>query len=168
MDLNYTNSKSMEEVTIEEVMKFDDFALIWLKNFPVGHGDIVLLLTTLAEQAININQLLQVTDRQGLGQLIFTVPSGGLAAVLVIVERFCHSMPAVKYGYSQDITRIVLTGSGIRTHSQVAAEILDLLENDDIRMHMIGSSEISLSIYVDREQAEETVNLLRQRFINAD
>jgi len=155
----------MEHIIIETIHRHDGYALIDLDNIPVGQDFIVQLLNTLAEHDINVNQMHQITNLQGMIQTQMTVISDHVPAVLQLLDQIDKTtVPALQFHVRDNISRIVLIGSGIRTYSALVAEVFSELERNDVTVAMISTSEMSLAIYVERDLAQQTIELLETRF----
>ena len=156
---------ALEEIIVQDIRRFDGYALVWMMGIPVGQGHLVHLLEKFAQSGINVNQMLQITDRQGLMQLHITVLDRDLKTVIGGVHNLCNTLKTGKYGVREQITRIVLIGSGIRTYSHLTTTVFDILEEKKISVYMISSSEMSLSIYIDTQQASHAIILLHETLI---
>ena len=82
--------------------------------------------------------------------------------VLSDVVTLCNESETGDYGSLENITRIVMIGSGIKTYSHLTAKVFDHFKEQKIRIHMISSSEMSLSIYVETHQASQAMSVLNQ------
>jgi len=159
------NEASLETLIIENIDCYEHFSLFWIKDIPVLKNDIISLLKVLASRNINVNQVLQVTSRQGNIHILFTVPDVHREINSSEVQTFSDKFNA-SWDVHDQITRIVLTGSGIRTHSQVADKIVRIMKNNDLEILMLSSSEVTLSIFVHARQAPRAHELLSQNLLH--
>ncbi|MBN2384911.1 hypothetical protein JXQ70_18715 [bacterium] len=163
--MNEDKDTILEHITIETVSTYHDYALVSITDVPVGQDSLVTVLSRLAERGINVNQMAQITDQQGLAQLQFTVHAADAPRVCQELEQISEQHPNLGYSLLEPISRIVLSGSGIRTYSELVVRVLEALEQQKITAHLISTSEMSLSLYVDYDQANQTSMLLEALFL---
>ena len=65
-----------------------------------------------------------------------------------------------------NIAKISIIGVGMRSNAGVAAKMFSVLSDNDINIDVISTSEIKISILINKEQAEKATSMLHQYFIN--
>ncbi|MEN8836514.1 MAG: ACT domain-containing protein, partial [Celeribacter marinus] len=63
-----------------------------------------------------------------------------------------------------DVAKISLVGIGMRSQSGVAAKMFDVLSKEGINLKVIATSEIKISVLVDRKYTELAVQSLHDAF----
>ena len=64
-----------------------------------------------------------------------------------------------------DIARLIVLGIGMRTHTGVARRMFGALAERGINITMINTSEVRITVVVDRPHGEEALAALRQTFL---
>lgn len=153
----------LEEIIVEDLQCFDNYSLIWMTGLPVGQRHVVRLLKQLADLDINVNQMLQITDRQGLMSQQLIVRTSDFAQVFDKVKNLYQNInTGGEFGICETITRLVLKGSGIKIYSNLTTKVFDVLDEKKIKVHLISSSEMSLSIYIDSQQAAQALSAFEE------
>ena len=63
-----------------------------------------------------------------------------------------------------DIAKLFVLGIGMRTHTGVARRMFGALAQRGINIAMINTSEVCVSVVVDRDRGEEALACLKQAF----
>ena len=73
-------------------------------------------------------------------------------------------------GYSDvvikdNVAKISVVGSGVKTSKGVAARVFRILYENDISLRLISTSEIKINVFVDKSVADIAVRKIHQDFI---
>lgn len=60
--------------------------------------------------------------------------------------------------------KLSLVGLGISTHSGIASKVLNILSENNIKYYMITSSEISISLTIEKKDKVKAVQALGKAF----
>jgi aspartate kinase len=63
-----------------------------------------------------------------------------------------------------DVAKVSVVGIGMRSHAGGAAKMFDVLSNEGINIKVITTSEIKISVLVDRKYMELAVQALHDAF----
>ena len=63
-----------------------------------------------------------------------------------------------------DLARVIVLGVGMRSHTGVARRMFGALAERGINIRMINTSEVRLSVVVDRARGEEALTCLKDAF----
>ena len=72
--------------------------------------------------------------------------------------------PEIKITINKDITRLSVSGIGMRTQSGVAAKFFQVLADNDVQILMITTSEIRISCIIKIEDTEKAVAATKEAF----
>jgi aspartate kinase len=72
--------------------------------------------------------------------------------------------PATRVHADADIARLFVFGVGMRTHTGVARRMFGALAQRGINISMINTSEVCVSVVVDRGQGEQALVGLKEAF----
>ncbi len=75
-----------------------------------------------------------------------------------------RSIPARASRPTPDIAKLFVLGVGMRTHTGVARRMFGALAQRGINISMINTSEVRVSVVVDRARGEEALACLKEAF----
>jgi aspartate kinase len=120
----------------------------------------------LAEAGVNVDMIVQNISEDGRTDMTFSLPVGQ-------VDRAKGAMEAIKasgdVNYAELVTdmgvaKISVVGIGMRSHAGVAAKMFKALQDDGINIKVITTSEIKISVLIDRKYMELAVQALHDAF----
>jgi aspartate kinase len=98
-------------------------------------------------------------DAQGYFDLSFSCPKEDIGNAETLLKQL-----ALQYTVRSGLSKVALVGTGMRTHSGVAAKVFRILAENAIPVFCTSSSEISLTCVVPSESVEKTVQSLHRGF----
>jgi len=157
-------TEKMEEVVVRGVTKNKGEAKITINGVPDQPGIAATIFNEISKAGANVDIIVQNTGHDKMTDLSFTVPTGDLAKALKAAEKVAKKIQARSVESSKDIARVSIVGSGMRSHHGIAATMFDTLAKNKINIHMIATSEISISVVVDPKHADKAVKALHKAF----
>jgi aspartate kinase len=110
-----------------------------------------------------------VSHDEGAGgrrtDLTFTVSVTDRARAVAIVDKIGERIGARKVTSSADVGKVSVVGLGMRSHAGVAADMFETLAAAGINIQMISTSEIKISVIIDKTDVEKAVRLLHSKFV---
>ena len=67
----------------------------------------------------------------------------------------------------EDIAKVSIVGLGMRDHAGVATKMFNVLADERINIQLINTSEIKISVVIERKYAELAVRALHAAFVPA-
>ena len=64
-----------------------------------------------------------------------------------------------------DVAKVSIVGSGMANNPGVAAIMFEALSDAHINIHMISTSEIKISVLIDKQNADKAVAAIHDKFI---
>ncbi len=156
--------EEMEKVAVSSITYNKDEAKISLTRVPDKPGIAARLFGPLAEASINVDMIIQNISHDGFTDLTFTVSKADFKKALDMVKKSSTGIGAQNILADQDITKISLVGSGMRTHAGIASMMFDTLAREGINIQMISTSEIKISCVVESKYTELAVRVLHDAF----
>lgn len=154
----------MEKMLISGVAKDVNVARISVVGVPDEPGTAFKLFSRLAAKDINIDIILQSIGRDGTKDITFTVSSNYLQDALAILDNeFDHP----NYIYDDNVAKVSIVGAGMETHAGVAAKMFEALYSAQVNIQMIATSEIKVSVLIDRVDADRAVRAIHSAFFPA-
>jgi len=139
-------------------------ALVSLFDIPDRPGVMKLIFSKMAQRKIPIDMIIQDVAEGGLAEVTFTVPQDDLAETLTAAEEAVTELGAGRVQHGTNVSKVSAVGSGMRTHTGVAAQMFTSLARAGVNIGMITTSEIKISVLVDRDLANTAVTAVHEGF----
>jgi aspartate kinase len=125
-------------------------------------GDI---FSPLAEAAINVDMIVQNVSSDGKTiDLTFTVPAADFERTMTLLEKNKPQLNYCELRGDKAVAKISCIGVGMRTHAGVAARMFQALGEKGVNIQAITTSEIKISILIDKTQTELAVRTLHSLY----
>jgi aspartate kinase len=120
----------------------------------------------LAEAGINVDMIIQNISEDGRTDMTFSCP-------VEQVQRASAALNTAKDGGNinfetlvsdEEVAKISLVGIGMRSQSGVAAKMFQVLCDEGINIKVIATSEIKISVLIERKYTELAVQALHDAF----
>ena len=132
-------------------------ARVSLCEIPDRPGVMSLIFTKMAERKIPIDMSVQDIGSEGLAEVSFTVPQDDLAETLTAAEEAVGELGSGTVHHGTNVSKVSAVGSGMRTHTGVAGQMFKSLAEAGINIGMVTTSEIKISVLVDRNECDAAV-----------
>ncbi len=153
----------MEKMLIKGVAKDSDVARVSLVNLQDNPGVAFKVFSRVAKAHINVDNILQSVGRDGTKDIAFTVAAKDGEAAMEALAEFAESQGA-HLECDSDVAKVSIIGAGMETHESVAADMFEALATANINIQMISSSEIRVSVLVDKKDADRAVEAVHNHF----
>lgn len=154
----------MEKMLISGVAKDTNVARISVTCIPDKPGLAFKMFSKLSARDINIDIILQSIGRDGTKDITFTVPQDKGAEALAICEKFSADNGTGSVHYDDKIAKVSIVGAGMETHAGVASTMFEALYDRQINIQMISTSEIKVSVLIDKRDADSAVEAIHEKF----
>lgn len=155
----------MEKMLIKGVAKDDDVARISVVGLPDKPGIAFRIFSVLASKKINVDIILQSVGRDGTKDISFTVPEESLDAAIEALNDQMELLGAHRIEVDEDVTKVSIVGAGMQSNPGVAAKMFEALYEADINIQMISTSEIKISVLIQKGQGVKAMNAVSEAFI---
>ncbi len=156
----------MEKMLISGVAKDDDVARISIIGVPDRPGFAFKLFSKLSAKRVNVDIILQSVGRNGTKDISFTIAKSNLKPTLELVNAFLETSGASGVVYDENISKVSVVGAGMESHPGVAASMFEALFEADINIQMISTSEIKISVLIERSDADKAVAAIHDKFFS--
>lgn len=153
----------MEKMLIRGVTKDTDVArisVVGMKDIP---GNAFRMFSKLASKGINIDVILQSVGRDGTKDISFTCAKDYADTAVEILEDI-FSPEGAKVSCDTTIAKVSIVGAGMQSHSGTASKMFGALYEAGINISMISTSEITVSVLIDKELADKAVEAVHKAF----
>ncbi|MAT09612.1 MAG: aspartate kinase [Rhodopirellula sp.] len=141
-----------------------DEARITLTGVPDKPGSSNAIFSSIAHANITVDMIVQNAGVDGLSNISFTVPSAELTHTLEAVQPVVETLGIQQLTHRDNASKISVVGIGMAEQSGVSDRMFRALGEHGINIHMITTSQIKISVLVDRDQALEAINAVHQTF----
>lgn len=141
-----------------------DEALINVSNVPDRPGTGLEIFSAVARRNVTIDMIVQNVGRDGRANISFTVPASELDVALEAVRESTQRMPGVTISHDRNVSKVSAVGLGMRDQIGVAARMFQALADASINIQMITTSEIKISVLVDRDLGLAALRAVHQAF----
>jgi aspartate kinase len=141
-----------------------DEARITVLGVPDRPGAALTIFSRIAAKSIPIDMIVQNVAADGLADISFTVVRDELPAALKAVEEASRALEARGYNYDDNVSKISVVGLGMKNQPGVARRMFRALADKGINILMITTSEIKISVLVDRDAALDALRTAHAAF----
>ena len=157
-------AKRMEKTAVSSVAKDKDIARIALVGVPNEVGTSFKVFSLLAQNHINVDIILQGMGHEEGKDICFTVAEGDLKKAAELLESHKAELRFARLETNADIAKVSVVGSGMINNPGVAAKLFEALYDAHININMISTSEIKISVLVDKKDADRAVQAVHDKF----
>ena len=155
----------MEKMLIRGVTKDTNVARISVVGMKDVPGNAFKMFSKLAAKKINIDVILQSIGRDGTKDISFTCSEDNSKQAVALLEEMFSQEGAI-VNCNNSIAKVSIVGAGMQTHSGAAAKMFGALYEAGININMISTSEITISVIIDREYADQAVSAVHKAFFD--
>lgn len=164
-----SGTKVKEESTVEKLLvrgvaKDENVARLAVIGVPDIPGIAFKIFSTLAKKKINVDVILQSIGRDNTKDISFTVSRNHLNDALDVLNNSVDLIGAKKIESDDNVAKVSIVGAGMATHAGIASAMFEALYGSEINIQMISTSEIKISVLIDRKDADRAVEVLHDKF----
>jgi len=163
----------MESKVVSGVAYSRDEAKMTLVKVEDRPGIAAAIFGPLAEAGVNVDMIVQNiseietgADRRSYTDMTFSCPTNQVIRARRAIEE---ARDAGRFAYGDlvtdsDVAKVSVVGIGMRSHAGVAATMFKALADENINIKVITTSEIKISVLIDRKYMELAVQALHDAF----
>jgi aspartate kinase len=156
---------SMEEIVVSDILLNTDQGRITIFDMPHRPGNSLRVFQAVARGGIVVDLIVQNVTRAGRAELSFSVPREDLSRALAVTEEAVRTLDATsRVVADENIAKLFVLGVGMRTHTGVARRMFGALAQRGSNISMINTSEVRVSVVVDRHRGQEALGCLKEAF----
>ena len=156
----------MEENVVAGVAYSRDEAKMTLISVADRPGIAAAIFGALAEAGVNVDMIVQNISEEGRTDMTFSCPTEhvGLAEAAAQKAKSDGLINFHDLVTNNDVAKVSVVGIGMRSHAGVAAQMFAALSAENINIKVITTSEIKISVLIDRKYVELAVQTLHDSF----
>jgi aspartate kinase len=141
-----------------------DEARITIRGVPDRPGVVHAIFRRIADANIVVDMIVQNVSTGGTTEVSFTVAKGDLSETLHAADVAARDIGASGVSHDSGVAKISAVGLGMRTHTGVATTMFHALADAGINIQMITTSEIKITVLVDRSAAVPALRAVHRAF----
>ena len=156
----------MESNVVSGIAYSRDEAKMTLVSVEDRPGIAAAIFGPLSDAGINVDMIIQNIGEDGLTDMTFSCPTDQVLRAQKALNATKDS-GALKYDEliaDTNVAKISAVGIGMRSQSGVAAKMFKTLFDEGINIKVIATSEIKISVLIDRKYMELAVQALHDAF----
>lgn len=158
--------KRMEKSYISSVAKDKNISRIALIGVPNEIGTSFKVFSLLAQNHINVDIILQGIGHEEGKDICFTVAESDLLRAAGLFEDHRDEIRYARLETNTEIAKVSVVGAGMINNPGVAATLFEALYDANININMISTSEIKISVLVDKKDADKAVQVIHDKFFS--
>jgi len=154
----------MEQPMISGITSVDGEAKVTVRGVPDRPGIAYSILGPISDAHINVDMIVQNVSTDDTTDLTFTVHQDDLQTALDVLAPVVRDLAAETVVGDSNLAKISVIGVGMRSHAGIATTMFKALAEKGINIQIISTSEIKISVTIDREYRELAVRTLHNAF----
>jgi aspartate kinase len=153
----------MRDVVVCGAAIVRDEARVNLDGVPDQPGVSHRVFSAIAGQNIVVDMIAQNAGSQGKAAIGFTVLRNELPATLAVLRPLATELGAT-VNHVEDVSKVSIVGTGMRTHTGVAERMFAALADANVNIKMITTGDIKISVLVDKADGARALKAVHQAF----
>jgi len=156
----------MESNVVAGVAFSRDEAKMTLISVADRPGIAALIFTALSDAGVNVDMIVQNISEEGRTDMTFSCPTDQVArAEAAMAEaKTSGTINFAELIADTEVAKVSVVGIGMRSHTGVAAKMFQVMSAEGINLKVITTSEIKISVLIDRKYMELAVQALHDAF----
>jgi len=156
----------MESNVVAGVAYSRDEAKMTLTHVEDRPGIAAAIFGPLADAGVNVDMIVQNISEEGHTDMTFSCP---VDQVKRAERAMSEARETGEVGFKDlvadtEVAKVSVVGIGMRSHAGVAAQMFKALRDENINIKVITTSEIKISVLIDRKYMELAVQALHDTF----
>ena len=157
-------NEDMERPVISGLSSIDTEAKLTIRGVPDLPGVAAKILGPVSDAGIDVDVIVQNISADNTTDFTFTVDQSDAVAAEKILKETSESLGGGSIEVDDDIAKVSIVGRGMRGQSGIASKMFQALADHEINILMITTSEIKISVVIQKGLMEKAVNALHDTF----
>ena len=156
----------MESNVVAGVAYSRDEAKMTLMSVADRPGIAAIIFNALSEGGVNVDMIVQNISEDGRTDMTFSCPTDQVGRADQALQEIKEQgeLNYAELVADKDVAKVSVVGIGMRSQSGVAAKMFKVLSDEGINIKVITTSEIKISVLIDRKYMELAVQALHDAF----
>ncbi|MBY6952820.1 aspartate kinase [Clostridium botulinum] len=155
------NNMNMEMKSVTGLATSDDDVAITMEDINENINIVADIFSKLAEKQINVDMISQTAPINSRISLSFTIPKEDLQEGMKIIKNYASKD---KIKIDENLTKFSIVGIGMKNTSGVAAKMLKIFSDNNIKVKMITTSEIRITCAINVRDKINAINSVVKEF----
>jgi len=156
--------EDMERPVISGLSSIDTEAKLTIRGVPDLPGVAAKILGPVSDAGIDVDVIVQNISADNTTDFTFTVDQSDAVAAKKILKETSESLGGGSIDVDDDIAKVSIVGRGMRGQSGIASKMFQALADHEINILMITTSEIKISVVIQKGLMEKAINALHDTF----
>ena len=156
--------EDMERPVISGISSINSEAKLTVRGVPDLPGIAAKILGPVSDAGINVDVIVQNISADNTTDFTFTVDQSDASSAEQILQDTSESLGGGSIEVDDDIAKVSVVGRGMRGQSGIASKMFQALADHEINILMITTSEIKISVVIQKDLMEKAVNALHDTF----
>ncbi|MEM6974040.1 MAG: aspartate kinase [Pseudomonadota bacterium] len=154
----------MEQNVVTGIAHSRDEAKLTLLKVPDRPGVAASIFGPLSAALVNVDMIVQNIGADGMTDMTFSCAMGELDKARHALEAARDDIRYQSLVVDDAVAKVSVVGIGMRSHAGVASKMFETLANEGVNIKVITTSEIKVSVLIDRKYMELAVQALHDAF----
>ena len=154
----------VEQQVVSGIAYSRDEAKITVQKVADSPGVAAAIFGPLADNAINVDMIVQNVSEDGRADLTFTVARADLDRAVSVLDERRALLGFAALKPDANVVKISVIGVGMRSHAGIAKQMFQTLAEKGINIQVISTSEIKVSVLIASEYTELALRALHTAY----
>ncbi|HPG21766.1 MAG TPA: aspartate kinase [Amaricoccus sp.] len=156
----------LESRVVSGIAHSRDEAKLTVLGVPDRPGIAAAIFGPLASGGVNVDMIVQNIGADGRTDMTFSCPVDEVPRAVKALEetRDAGEVKYVRLDIDENVSKVSIVGIGMRSQAGVAHRMFEALAADGVNIKVITTSEIKVSVLIDRKYLELAVQALHDAF----
>ena len=159
-----TEGKCMEKKLITGISINENTAMVSIENIPTYASNVYTIFKSAENNGVNIDMISQNDVTAANGSMAFTCPKTDESALTKTIEEIKNELPGINVDINTNVVKMSLVGIGMISNIGIASRVFKVLAENSISFHQVSTSEISISLIINKGDKERVAVLLSKEF----
>ena len=156
--------EDMERPLVSGISSNGNEAKLTLRGVPDLPGIAAKILRPVSDSGIDVDVIVQNIGAENTTDFTFTVDKSDATEAEEILRNTSAELGGGSIEVDDQIAKVSVVGRGMRGHSGIASKMFQALADHEINILMITTSEIKISVVIEKNLMKKAVNALHDTF----
>ncbi len=162
-------NKLIEKEIVSGVSYSNNESKVTITGIPDEPGKSAKIFSLLADNNINVDMIVQNISQDGISaNLTFTIPNTEINKTKSILKENIKNLEYNALKTDENVSKISVIGMGMMSQSGVAQKMFKTLGDNSINILAISTSEIKISVLIDKKYTNAAVKALHKAYKTKD
>ena len=156
---------AMDEKIIKSMSKDTDISVVTLTEIPDKMGVTYNIFKALSDADVYVDSIMLSPANNGQQDISFCIKKENCSKVENLLTEKQADIGFTSMLVSDNVAKISIMCAGFNMQSGIATKVLEVLYQNNINIMMIFTSEVKISLVVEKAQADRTIHAIHKNLI---